>query len=138
VQPAGKPLWAEFHNNDEGSGGLGPVGDFLGNGRRQIGVPVLNGTMLCLDAANGAHLWTNHVPVSGDVIAADVNGDGIKELVFAAGGRLRALSGKDGTEVWSIAGAGQPIAADVDGDGTLEVLAIGEDGILRIVGEARK
>jgi hypothetical protein len=102
-------------------------------------VPVLNGTLLCLDAAKGAHLWTNHLSVSVDVIAADVNGDGIKELVFAAGdGKLHAVSAKDGAEVWSIPCPGQPIAADVDGDGSLEILAVGGDGILRVVGERRR
>jgi outer membrane protein assembly factor BamB len=139
IQSSGKPLWVEFHNNDEGSPGLGPVGDFLGTGKRQIGVPVLNGTVLCLDAATGAHLWTNHVQPTGDMIAADVNGDGIKDIVLsAADGKLHALNAKDGAELWSIAAGGDPIAADIDGDGLLDILAAGSDGILRIIGEAPK
>ena len=139
LNPDGKPMWAEFHNNEEGSGGLGPVGDLAGDGKRRIGVPVLNGTLLCLDAANGAHLWTNHVLVSGDVIAADINGDGIKEMIFSgADEKLHALSGKSGAEIWSLPFTGQPIAADVTGDGALEILAVGTDGILRVVGEQKK
>jgi outer membrane protein assembly factor BamB len=130
-------LWAEFHNNDEGSDGLGPVGDFDGDGRLEVAIPVLNGTLLCVNGSNGAHRWTVKTPVTGDVVAADIDGDGIMELLFAGrDGRLRALSGKDGHEVWSIGVPGQPVVADVNGDGQLEVLAVGGDGVLRIVGDA--
>ena len=69
------------------------------------------------------------------MVAADVNGDGVMELVYAGrDGRLRAVSGKDGREVWSIAAAGRPVIADVDGDGLVEVLAVGGDGVLRAIG----
>ncbi len=136
VHADGKPLWAEFHNNDEGSNGLGPVGDFDGDGKLEIGVPVLNGTLLCLNAADGSHKWSIKNPVTGDVVAADVNGDGILELLFAGqDGKLHAVSGKDGHEVWTINASGPPVVADVDGDGLVEVLAVGNDGVLRVIGE---
>ena len=48
----GRPLWVEFHDNAEGSDGFGPVGDFDGDGKLEIGVPVLNGTLVCLNAAD--------------------------------------------------------------------------------------
>jgi hypothetical protein len=138
VQSNGQPLWAEFHNNDEGSDGLGPVGDFDGDGKLEIAVPVVNGTLLCLNAAGGAHKWSIKTPVTGDVIAADVNGDGIMELLFAGrDGKIHAVSGKDGREIWAIDVSGQPIVADVDGDGLVEVLAVGNDGIIRVIGEKR-
>ncbi|MCS6919621.1 MAG: FG-GAP-like repeat-containing protein [Fimbriimonadales bacterium] len=136
VHANGAPLWAEFHNNDEGSDGLGPVGDFDGDGKLEIVVPVLNNTMLCLNAADGSRKWRIQTPVTGDVVAADVNGDGVMEILFGGrDGKLRAVSGKDGREVWSIAVSGQPIVADVDGDGWVEVLLVGTDGILRVIGE---
>jgi len=136
VHADGRPLWAEFHNNDEGSSGLGPVGDFDADGKLEIGVPVLNGNLLCLNAADGSHKWISKTPVTGDVIAADINGDGIKELIFpGSDGKIHAVSGKDGHEVWAITGSGQPIVADVDGDGLLEVIAVGGDGILRVIGQ---
>ncbi len=70
------------------------------------------------------------------VIAADINGDGIKELIFASSdGKIHAVSGKDGHQVWAVTASGQPIVADVDGDGFLEVIAVGTDGILRAMGQ---
>lgn len=136
VHADGRPLWGEFHNNDEGSSGLGPVGDFDADGKTDIAVPVLNGTLLCLNAADGSHKWSVKTPVVGDVIAADINSDGIKELIFAGSdGKIHAVSGKDGHEVWTINASGQPIVADVDGDGLLEVLAVGADGTLRLIGQ---
>jgi outer membrane protein assembly factor BamB len=138
VQANGKPLWAEFHNNDEGSDGLGPVGDFDGDGKLEIGVPVVNGTLLCLNAEDGSHKWRIKTPVTGDVVAADVNGDSIMELLFAGrDGKIHAVSGKDGHEVWTLDASGQPIVADVDGDGLVEVLAVGGDGIMRIIGDRK-
>jgi outer membrane protein assembly factor BamB len=134
VKADGRPLWVEFHENTEGSDGFGPVGDFDGDGKLEIAVPVLNGTLVCLNAADGKRKWTITTPVTGDVVAADVNGDGMLELVFAGrDGRLRAVSGKDGHEVWSVATTGRPVIADVDGDGLVEVLAVGADGVLRVI-----
>lgn len=137
IQADGRALWAEFHNNDEGSDGLGPVGDFDGDGKLEVAVPVLNGTLLCLNAADGTHKWRIQTPVTGDVVAADVNGDGIMELILAGrDGELRAVNSKDGHEVWRIRAGGSPIVADVDADGLVEVLAVGGDGILRVIGNA--
>ena len=103
---------------------------------KKIGlVEDVNGTLVCLNAADGKHKWKITTPVTGDVVAADVNGDGVLELVFAGrDGRLRAVSGKDGRELWSVAASGRPVIADVDGDGLVEVLAVGADGVLRVIG----
>ncbi len=153
VYQDGKPLWAEFHNFDEGPNGLAPVGDFDGDGNIEIALPLLNGTLLCLNAVDGSHKWKSkarqciNVPstvqqqvqsiVTGDVIAADVNNDGIMEIVFdGRDGFLHAVSSKDGQELWKIAASGMPIVADMDGDGLIEVLAVGNDGVLRIIGDA--
>lgn len=136
VRIDGKPMWAEFHDNEQGSDGLGPVGDFDGDGKPEIGVPVLNNTLLCLNAVDGSHKWRITAPVTGDVIAADINGDGIMELIFnGKDGLLRAVSGKDGREVWAIAAPGRPIVADANSDGFLEVLTVGADGVLRVIGK---
>lgn len=132
----GQPMWVEFHDNLEGSDGFGPVGDFDGDGHMEIGVPILNGTLACLNAADGTLKWKVKMPVVGDVVAGDVNGDGTMELVFCGlDGWLHAVSGKDGHEAWSIAASGRPVIADLDGDGSTEVLVVGSDGVLRVIGQ---
>jgi hypothetical protein len=137
VRIDGTPLWAEFHDNLAGPAGFGPVGDFDGDGALEIGVPVVNGTLLCLRAADGKPKWRIQSPVSGDVVAGDVNGDGVLEFLYSGGdGKLHAVSGKDGRELWTAPAPGRPVIADIDGDGLVEVLAVGPDGVLRIVGPA--
>jgi hypothetical protein len=67
----------------------------------------------------------------------DLDGDGSLELLFYGGdGRLHAVRGKDGREVWSVPASGRPVVADIDGDGLAEVLTVGPDGVLRVVGAA--
>ena len=75
--------------------------------------------------------------MTSDVVAANVNGDGIMELVFGGrDGRMKAVSGIDGREIWSFFVLGRPVVGDVDSDGLLEVLAMGYDGILPVIGHA--
>ncbi|NPV48454.1 MAG: PQQ-binding-like beta-propeller repeat protein [Armatimonadetes bacterium] len=138
VHADGRPLWVEFHDNEQGSPSFGPVGDFDGDGRLEIGVPVLNGTLLCLNAADGSHKWRINASVSHDVVAADINGDDVFELILCQpDGTLRAVSGKDGSDVWSVklSAPGHPVIADVNGDGLVEVVVSGYDGMLRVVGQ---
>ena len=137
VADDGKPLWVEFHDNSEGSDGFGPVGDFDGDGAVEIAVPVLNGSMLCLNAADGSHKWRIDANVTLDVAGADINSDGIIEIVFAErDGTLRAVSGRDGADIWSIKlpTPGRPVIGDVNADGLVEVIVVGYDGVLRVVG----
>jgi hypothetical protein len=136
VKIDGQPLWSEFHDNAEGSDGFGPVADLDGDGKLEVVVAVLNGSIVCLDAATGKRKWKVDTPVSGDVIAVDVDGRVGLDLLYAGrDGKLHAIRGRDGGEVWTIAVGGSPIAADVTGDGRVEVLAVGGDGVLRIVGD---
>jgi len=136
VKADGKPLWVEFHDNAQGSNGFGPVGDFDGDGKLDVAVGVLDGTLVCLNAVDGTRKWTRPINVTRDIVAGDINNDGTQELIFGGDGKIHAVSGSDGTPLWSINASGSPIIADVDGDGWTEILAVGHDGKLRIVGRA--
>ena len=93
---------------------------------------------------------TNVDPVSRLVSSApavmDVNGDRVPDVVFvtwgtvggavgyASQGRLRAVSGRDGSEIWSVTdpalglnGNTKLAVADIDGDGRPEILAEAEN-----------
>jgi outer membrane protein assembly factor BamB len=135
VKTNGTPLWAEFHGFDQGSNGYGPVADLDNDGLPEVVVPVLDGKLVCLDGKTGKRRWTVPAPVTGDVIAVDVDGNGEKDLVFGGtDGQMWAVRGSDGAKIWTINAPGNPIAADVDADGTIELLAVGPEGVLRVVG----
>ena len=134
VKADGTPLWVEFHDNAQGSNGFGPVGDFDRDGKLDVAIGVLDGTLVCLNAVDGSRKWTRPINVTGNIVAGDVNNDGTLELVFSGDGKIHAVSGSDGNRLWSVDASGSPIIADVDGDGWTEILAVGLDGKLRIVG----
>jgi DNA-binding beta-propeller fold protein YncE len=79
-----------------------------------------------------ATLLVGGAPGAGELLAQDVDLDGLPETVFARGGRALALR-PDGTAAWASAGIGavRPLgAADLDGDGRPEVVvATAEPGI---------
>ena len=85
-------------------------------------------------------------------VVIDVDGDAIPDVLFvahsAAGGtlgyaydgRLRALSGRDGQEIWSVtdpalalSGGGRLAAADIDGDGRPEIVGVAEAAATRLL-----
>ena len=64
--------------------------------------------------------------VSG-VLAADINGDGIDEVLYAGKGGITALNGRDGSTIWKVLDSGigdhaQPQMADLNNDGILEII----------------
>ena len=70
------------------------------------------------------------------MIAADLDGDGRRELLFGGDdGKLHALGERDGKPrlLWSVSlgrRVGEPILVDLDGDGRPEILVAVEDGKL--------
>ena len=97
--------------------------------------------------------WTTTAvdPVSTLVVNApiviDVDGDAVPDVLFVAhgtrrdavgyayDGRLRALGGRDGHEIWSVTdpalaltGGGRLAAADIDGDGRPEIVGLASGG----------
>ncbi|HET6574575.1 MAG TPA: FG-GAP-like repeat-containing protein, partial [Fimbriiglobus sp.] len=84
------------------------------------------------------------VPPGEGVVTADVNGDGVEDVVSPAGptgSRVRVVNGVDGSELSAVApfedrfvGRVQLAAADLDGDGQAEVIAAaGAGGGPRVV-----
>ncbi|MCY1043249.1 FG-GAP-like repeat-containing protein [Corallococcus sp. bb12-1] len=85
----------------------------------------------------------DHRQVMMTPIVVEVNGDGIPDVVFnsfvgsnyTTNGVLRAISGADGTELWTVTdpalrirGAASVAAADIDGDGLVEICTVPESG----------
>lgn len=81
-------------------------------------------------------------------VVIDMNGDGTPDVVFSThivsnfgtGGILRAISGKDGSDIWSLTdprylvrGEASVAVGDIDGDGRPEVIAVHESGALMAV-----
>jgi hypothetical protein len=85
-----------------------------------------------------------HKQVMMTPIVVEVNGDGIPDVVFStfegsnytSNGVLRAISGADGSDLWTVTdpalrvrGAASVAGADIDGDGLVELCAIPENGV---------
>jgi len=97
----------------------------------QILVLTNPGKILCLDGKSGAQIWEFSLPHKVEwgmtaLAAADINTDGITEIVAADGaGHLICLN-ENGTPLWSItlqAGVNTaPALADLDNDGQSEIL----------------
>ncbi|NVJ09933.1 VCBS repeat-containing protein [Myxococcus sp. AM001] len=94
-------------------------------------------------AWSGSPVLPTHVQVMMTPIVVEVNGDGVPDIVFSTfvgsnyttNGVLRAISGADGAELWTVTdpalrvrGAASVAGADIDGDGLVELCAIPESG----------
>jgi len=69
---------------------------------------------------------TGYNGISG-VLAADVNGDGVDEVIYAGKGGVAVFKGIDGSIIWNVADKAigdhaQPQMADLDKDGILEII----------------
>ena len=63
--------------------------------------------------------WPRELPGDGRLQAADLDGDGVDELLFEAGGGVGYATG-DGVAAWRVPGARLLAAGDGDGDGRPE------------------
>jgi len=115
------------------------VGDLNGNGYCEL-VAVSWYKVLAFDR-EGRRLWEYDIDGYGTafrgVVLADVDGDALPDVVFGTSkGQLVALSGLDGSLLWSVDLAADygdarfgldhaPVIADFTGDGNLDVFIVG-------------
>ena len=92
--------------------------------------------LVLLEARSGELLHRVLSEVSG-MTAADVDGDGTRELIVARKDGLWRLTDNGLESLW--AGDGEllpgPVAGDLDGDGRAEVVIAEVEGVVRVVGE---
>jgi len=128
----GKQLWrARLEGEVDWSAPV--VADLDADGLPEITVGTRSGFVFCL-SAHGAILWRVKLGdgASGLIAAADVNGDGKKEVCAAADRTLFCLD-SSGRTLWE---ASSPTACngasigDLDGDGALEIVAAYDDQTL--------
>ena len=113
------------------------VADFNGDGFDDVVTTAGMGTpesyAYLLDVKNQTLLWQHDIvgrsgyTTERSPSIADVNGDGTPDVLIAGlSQKLYALSGVDGSEIWTIdtddPSAGVPAVGDLDGDGVMEIV----------------
>jgi outer membrane protein assembly factor BamB len=115
--------------------------DLDGDGRLEIASAGYKDGVRAIDPRDGAVLWSLEAPAPTvpRCSAADLDGDGGEELLYAAGNQLVAVKGdrKSGRILWTFSpGPGAlslPAIADLDGDGRAEIVVQSADGVLRVI-----
>lgn len=100
-------------------------------GCRDLAVALADGAVIVYDEATGAEVRRYVVPAGLEGMAlADLDRDGIDEVLLAETGRLRVY-GADGVERWSLAGVGGRSVAvgQMDSDAGLEI-ALGDGSVV--------
>jgi outer membrane protein assembly factor BamB len=90
---------------------------------------------------DGAILWETHLPGSwaqGDLVTADIDGDGKLDVLVPTTYGLMALASATGAVKWSLPlpsiSGQEPMVADINGDGHAEVLVGAADGRMYVIG----
>ena len=135
---SGGPLFTGYENNIVQITPAPALANLVGNNRMEIIVPSYDGYMRAF-SPEGTLLWSYQFDVpGGDFIgasgsaAADLNGDGIPEIVFSTYSTKQDIShlivlDSDGNQLHKIALAKRgsmsvPTLADIDDDGTIEIV----------------
>ncbi len=88
--------------------------------------------LICRDSQDGTLRWYVEIGASTVLFtAADLDGDGIDEIIVVYGNTLAVFDNKDGALKWqTVIGFGElqiPAVADLDQDGDLEIVVAGDD-----------
>lgn len=135
---SGGPLFTGYQNNIVQITPAPALANLVGNSRMEIIVPSYDGYMRAF-SPEGTLLWSYQFDVpGGDFIgasgpaAADLNGDGIPEIVFSTYSTEQDIShlivlDSDGNQLHKIAltkrgSMSVPTLADIDNDGTIEIV----------------
>ena len=135
---SGGPLFTGYENNIVQITPAPALANLVGNNRMEIIVPSYDGYMRAF-SPEGTLLWSYQFDVpGGDFIgasgsaAADLNGDGIPEIVFSTYSTKQDIShlivlDSDGNQLHKIAltkrgSMSVPTLADIDDDGTIEIV----------------
>lgn len=120
-------------------------GDLDGDAAREFVAATESGRVVSVDGRNGTVEWSRSV---GELAAVDdpvdADGDGVVEVYATnATGTLFALDGRDGSVEWSrsLTDASTqmtppPVVGDVSGDGSQELVAVTNDGFVRVLDPA--
>jgi hypothetical protein len=106
-------------------------GELTGDGIPDLVAITTGGLVEIFDVANATVAWTStSLGAGGDVELADLDGDGLLEIVALAGNRLVTFHRATGAIPWvetaSVAIAGSDLAVgDCDGDGLPEIYVLG-------------
>ena len=138
----GSTVWST--NLGSGASKASPkVGDFDGDGTPEAFCGAWYGWVACLNALNGAIEWQDSLGGNVDHAAAvaDLDGDGVLEIVFGSDGKGLYCYDGTGAQEWVNASisdtflTSSPAIGDVDADGELEVV-VGNRSTLYVVNGA--
>ncbi|HLE45736.1 MAG TPA: FG-GAP-like repeat-containing protein, partial [Thermoplasmata archaeon] len=137
----GTPIWENASANATFIESSVSFGDLDGDGIPEVvtGDDSNNGPEFAMRATDGRLLWERDLPSwreSGQTLA-DLNGDGTLEVLVGVWDALYALSGRNGTILWSYPGGTSrtlyPAAVDIDNDGRPEIVYMDEGPIVRVL-----
>ncbi len=135
--PDGTVHWSRYFGSSVYS--TPAVGDIDGNPSTVEVAVVVGSNLYVLEGATGNTIWSAYIgtyPDNGSPRLADLNGDGVNDVIVGSYSRTTAYNGPDGSQIWSNssvrADATVPVVADLNGDGIPDVV-VSDDNSNRLV-----